>query len=566
MMNLLSTRILSALFESIGKLNALHSIATHQAFPEAFLSEAWEEFGRLQVLGNNLVQNVRGEFQDLPSRNVLETLRLSLRDLNTFLDYGIRFFCTTSKLGVVAEQEDDVADEVDRLQASPQDILREISDVIADLYKLEMVIATYGDETEDIDGSDDAQDQYVENSVMASPRSVGSTIGLNRSHPVPITVSIGPTNLLPAPEIADQGGENQIADMSTRTPTRSLQTPMLSKSTQTSTGPSQRSTNLDGAKSTSSESWTSTNSLGSRVQTSEEHPTFSNVPDKRTNKQRHTAAAGLISWVFDHESLSPNSTSRTLNGNGLASYKAILVAEGTYDVDYLRPIFRALDNEGKKHLTEARLHVALTNSDDTLFNPHTAKLLMRIFDIENTGSLDFRQFHLLWGFLAAWRSIFDRYDEGNKGSLTYDDYRLAVRELFINTLPSCLPEYYQTYEGRADDTMKFDMFIHSVIDLKRKLDLFKAYDTEGEGIVRRSMEQYLSGKSSCLELCPPGKFFEQRSKSKSRVPPLATLCLAGKIFATLLFPAHPKQALSIFYLVILTHLFFMYYTHSSAPY
>ena len=540
---LLSVRVLSVLFESIGKFNALHSIATHQAFPEAFLSEAWEEFGRLQVLGNNLVQSVRGNFQDLPSGNVLETLQLSLRDLNTFLDYGIRSFCTTPDSGVVVDQED-VSDEADRPHASPEEVLQDISDVIADLYKLDMLIATYREEIEDMDGSSiispsNAQDQYVENSIMASPKSIGSTININRSNPVPIAVSPEPTSFLPVPVSTDQGGESQIADMSVRTPARLLQTPMISKSTQTSTRPSQRSTLLENAKPTPWEPWASTKTLGKSVQTSEEHPTFSNVPDRRTNKQRHFAAARLISWVYDHESLSPDTASRTSNTNGLAGYEAIKVAEGTQDIEYLRPIFRSLDQEGNKHLTEGRLHAVLTNPDNTLFDPHTAKLLMRIFDIDNTGSLDFRQFHALWGFLAAWRSIFNRFDEGNKGSLTYDDYQLAVKGFFRNTSPSCLPEYYQAYERRGDGTMKFDMFIHSSIDLKRKLDWFRAYDNEGNGIVTRSLDQYLSGKSSRLELCPPARFVEQYAKGESHVPSLVLWCLAGESMRNPALPCTP---------------------------
>ncbi|KAL9120064.1 MAG: hypothetical protein Q9187_003376, partial [Circinaria calcarea] len=410
--DLISIGVFSLLFETIGKLSALHSIATHQAFPEALLSEAWEEFGRLRVLGNNLVQGNLQDLQDLPSGSVVETLRLSLRDLDNFLDYGIRSFCTRSTPSVAIDQGD-VSDGADISQPSPEEVLHDISEVITDLYKLNMVVAAYGEEIEDVDDfsiadSIEDQDRLVESSVMASPRSVGSAIDVDRPRPVPIPMS------------RTYIREPQLSELIVRTPTRLLPSAMISKSTQTSSE----------ILRTSQEPDISINNSARSVQNPEEHPTFNSVPDRRTNKQRHSAAARLISWVYDHGSLSPNSTLRNSNTNVLAGREALLVAEGTQDIKHLRSIFKALDQGGNDFLTKGRLHTALTNPDDTLFDPHTAKLLMHTFDTDNKGSLNFRQFQALWGFLRAWRSIFDRFDEGNKGTLTYDDYELAVKGFF----------------------------------------------------------------------------------------------------------------------------------------
>ena len=132
----------STLFETIGKLKALHIIATQQDFSENFLSEAWEEIGRLQVWGDNVFGLTPME---LPPEHMLETMQVSFTDLQIFLDNGIRTFCGRLDLQQLnVEQNEDAQSSASSVPYDlPAEVLQDISETISDLHKLNKVIASY---------------------------------------------------------------------------------------------------------------------------------------------------------------------------------------------------------------------------------------------------------------------------------------------------------------------------------------------------------------------------------------------------------------------------------------
>lgn len=98
-------------------------------------------------------------------------------------------------------------------------------------------------------------------------------------------------------------------------------------------------------------------------------------------------------------------------------------------------------------------------------------LCCRMFDTDRDGTIGFNEFwyddfsprplssavllkksHLinvfecysgLWGFLAAWRALFDRFDADHSGNISYDEFSNALageQNIFFNITDS-LPEY-----------------------------------------------------------------------------------------------------------------------------
>jgi Ca2+-binding EF-hand superfamily protein len=58
----------------------------------------------------------------------------------------------------------------------------------------------------------------------------------------------------------------------------------------------------------------------------------------------------------------------------------------------LFPLFKAVDKNGTGQLTEEELRAALVNGDWTNFDPHTVKMMIRLFDADKSGSIDFDEF------------------------------------------------------------------------------------------------------------------------------------------------------------------------------
>ena len=58
----------------------------------------------------------------------------------------------------------------------------------------------------------------------------------------------------------------------------------------------------------------------------------------------------------------------------------------------LFPLFQAVDKHGTGHLSERELGKALVNGDFTQFDGHTVKMMIRMFDVDRNGSINFDEF------------------------------------------------------------------------------------------------------------------------------------------------------------------------------
>ena len=101
----------------------------------------------------------------------------------------------------------------------------------------------------------------------------------------------------------------------------------------------------------------------------------------------------------------------------------------------------------------------------------------------------------LWGFLAAWRALFDRFDEDRSGSISYDEYSKALVTFGYHLSANFVTTLYRLYDRPGPNAMSFDLFVQSCISLKRMTDVFKKYDDDRDGYVTLSFEQFLTGES-----------------------------------------------------------------------
>ena len=102
----------------------------------------------------------------------------------------------------------------------------------------------------------------------------------------------------------------------------------------------------------------------------------------------------------------------------------------------------------------------------------------------------------LWGFLAAWRALFDRFDEDRSGFISYDEYSKALVAFGYNLSAEFVGMMYAIYDRRGANSMSFDLFVQSCISLKRMTDVFKRYDRDRDGVITLTFEEFLTGECS----------------------------------------------------------------------
>ncbi|KAI9866552.1 MAG: hypothetical protein M1813_001104 [Trichoglossum hirsutum] len=127
----------------------------------------------------------------------------------------------------------------------------------------------------------------------------------------------------------------------------------------------------------------------------------------------------------------------------------------------LFPLFKAVDKAGKcrpveafhgfgtGQLTENELRAALVNGDYTSFDTHTVRMMIRMFDTDRSGTIGFDEFCGLWGFLSAWRSLFDRFDEDSSGNISYEEYTNALIAFGYRLSPQFVQLLFKSYDKRS---------------------------------------------------------------------------------------------------------------------
>lgn len=132
-------------------------------------------------------------------------------------------------------------------------------------------------------------------------------------------------------------------------------------------------------------------------------------------------------------------------------------------------------------------------------------MMIRMFDTDRSGTINFDEFCGLWGFLAAWRSLFDRFDTDRSGNISYTEFSDALVAFGYRLSPQFVQLLFSTYArnvgGRGDDVtrekgLSFDLFVQACISLKRMTDVFKRYDEDRDGYITLSFEEFLTGAQS----------------------------------------------------------------------
>ncbi|KAL2357657.1 hypothetical protein BJ546DRAFT_836598 [Cryomyces antarcticus] len=164
--------------------------------------------------------------------------------------------------------------------------------------------------------------------------------------------------------------------------------------------------------------------------------------------------------------------------------------------DTMWQYFCAVDKDRSGALSEAELSRALVNGDFSAFDPHTVRMMIRMFDTDRSGSISFDEFCGLWGFLAAWRALFDRFDADRSGVIEFREFEEALVAFGYRLSGGFVRLLFATYEREGGRGLSFDLFVQACISLKRMTDVFKKYDDDRDGYITLSFEEFLTGAQS----------------------------------------------------------------------
>jgi Ca2+-binding EF-hand superfamily protein len=138
------------------------------------------------------------------------------------------------------------------------------------------------------------------------------------------------------------------------------------------------------------------------------------------------------------------------------------------------------------------LQQALTNSNWTHFNPETCRLMIGLFDRDQSGQIDLQEFGALWQYILQWRGVFEQFDRDRSGSIDANELHTAFTQMGYRVSPQFAQMVVFRYDPQGRQRLSLDNFIQACVLLRTVTDTFRQKDTQMKGSIQLSYEEFLT--------------------------------------------------------------------------
>ncbi|KAI9592662.1 hypothetical protein BDF19DRAFT_450556 [Syncephalis fuscata] len=153
--------------------------------------------------------------------------------------------------------------------------------------------------------------------------------------------------------------------------------------------------------------------------------------------------------------------------------------------------FQAIDADRSGHLTTDELQRALVNGDWQPFNIETVRLMMNLFDKDNSGTITFHEFAALWKYIEDWKRCFVSFDRDQSGSIDSNELKQALYQFGYNVSDRLIAQTIKKFDRRGRGDVTFDNFIQICVTIRSLTEAFRSFDTDNDGWIQIDYEQFL---------------------------------------------------------------------------
>ena len=115
-----------------------------------------------------------------------------------------------------------------------------------------------------------------------------------------------------------------------------------------------------------------------------------------------------------------------------------------------------------------------------------------LFDKDNNGTIDVREFQQLWQYINQWKGVFDRYDRDRSGNIDLNELYTAYNEMGFRVGMSFCQLVVSRFDRLAKKSLKFDDFIQTCVMLRSLTDSFRTRDTNLNGVITVGYEDFMT--------------------------------------------------------------------------
>ncbi|XP_043232363.1 calpain-B-like isoform X12 [Amphibalanus amphitrite] len=124
------------------------------------------------------------------------------------------------------------------------------------------------------------------------------------------------------------------------------------------------------------------------------------------------------------------------------------------------------------------------------FSKDTARSMIALMDVDNSGKLGLEEFKTLWSSIRIWKTVFKQHDADGTGLLSAFELRSALNEAGYRVNNNLLNSLMHRY-GDKDGNVAFDDFMACAVKLKTCMEIFRDRDPEKTNQAIFSLEDWI---------------------------------------------------------------------------
>ncbi|CAO3601214.1 unnamed protein product [Absidia cylindrospora] len=132
------------------------------------------------------------------------------------------------------------------------------------------------------------------------------------------------------------------------------------------------------------------------------------------------------------------------------------------------------------------------------FNIETVRMLVNMYDSDNSGTIGFEEFKGLWHYIEEWKGCFQTFDHDRSGSVDRQELHQALTAFGFNVSPAFVAKLIQKFDrygtnvnSNGQGNITFDNFVQACVTVKTLTDSYRAIDTDHDGWIQISYDQFL---------------------------------------------------------------------------
>eukprot|EP00708_Paratrimastix_pyriformis_P004418 GAFH01003296.1.p1 GENE.GAFH01003296.1~~GAFH01003296.1.p1 ORF type:complete len:266 (-),score=56.82 GAFH01003296.1:167-856(-) len=156
--------------------------------------------------------------------------------------------------------------------------------------------------------------------------------------------------------------------------------------------------------------------------------------------------------------------------------------------------FADTDHSGK--IEPSELNAALAKAGVTV-SPRTTLLMVRMFDTQRTGTVDFGQFSQLWRFIQSAQRSFTAFDRDGSGRLDLREVHQGITQTGFSVSEQAIVQVMKVFD-REQRGLDYGQFLELCVFMGLARSVFGFFDGQRTGQVLLNFDSFLTACSLML--------------------------------------------------------------------